>query len=69
MEDFLLLVKFDNGIEKKVDIKPYLQYPVFSALKNINVFKSVENRGNFIEWQDYEIDLSADTLWHDGKEN
>ena len=67
MEDYQLSVKFENGIEKNVDLKPYLQLPVFSILKNISIFQKVTNRGYFIEWQEQEIDLSADTLWHDGK--
>ena len=67
MEDYQLSVKFENGIEKNVDLKPYLQLPVFSILKNISIFQKVINRGYFIEWQEQEIDLSADTLWHDGK--
>jgi hypothetical protein len=67
LEDYQMLVKFDNGIEKKVDLKPYLQLPVFSELKNNAIFQKVINRGYFIEWQEQEIDLSADTLWHEGK--
>jgi hypothetical protein len=67
MDDYQLLVKFDDGTEKKVDIKPYLQLPVFSILKDINIFQKVKNHGYFIEWQGEEIDMSADTLWHDGK--
>ena len=67
VEDYQLLVKFENGIEKTVDLKPYLQFPVFSPLKNIVIFNKVKNHGYFIEWQGGEIDLSADTLWHDGK--
>jgi hypothetical protein len=67
LEDFQLLVKFDNGIEKRFDFKPYLQFPVFTFLKDKNIFRKVTNRGYFIEWQEQEVDLSADTLWHKGK--
>lgn len=67
IEDFQLRLKFDDGTEKKFDMKPYFQFPVFSILKDHNLFKHVTNRGYFIEWQEPEIDLSADTLWHDGK--
>jgi len=66
-EDFLLLVKFESGIEKKFDIKPLLELPAFSPLKDTSVFKTVRNKGYFVEWQNEEIDLSADTLWHEGK--
>jgi len=66
-DDYQMLVTFDNGIEKQVDLKPYLNLPVFSILKDENIFKKVKNQEYFIEWQGHEIDLSADTLWHDGK--
>ncbi len=66
-ENFQLLVQFDNGIKKIFDLKPYLNYPVFEVLKNQIEFQKVTNQGYFIEWKDHEVDLSADTLWHDGK--
>ncbi len=66
-DDFLLLMKFENGIEKKFDIKPFLKSPVFFPLKDKTVLKTVSNKGYFIEWQNEEIDLSADILWHEGK--
>ena len=66
-EDFQLSLKFDDGTEKKFDMKPYFQFPVFSILKNPGIFKQVTNRSYFIEWQGQQIDLSADTLWHEGK--
>jgi hypothetical protein len=64
--DFTLLVLFENGIEKIVDCKPYLQFPVFQPLKIGTNFDGVSNHGHFIEWPTYEIDISADTLWADG---
>jgi hypothetical protein len=66
-DDFLLLIKFENGIEKKFDVKPLLELPVFLPLKDKAVFKIVCNKGYFIEWQNEEIDLSAHTLWHEGR--
>ncbi|MFI5163816.1 MAG: DUF2442 domain-containing protein [Bacteroidia bacterium] len=68
MEDFQFHVKFDDGTEKKFDLKPYFQFPVFLDLKNKNLFPKAVNRGYFIEWEGQEIDLSADTLWHEGKQ-
>ena len=66
-EDFQFHLKFDDGTEKKFDLKPYFKFPVFSILKDNNLFQKVINRGYFIEWKEEEIDLSADTLWHEGK--
>lgn len=67
LTDFQLHIKFDDGTEKYFDIKPYFKFPVFSILKDEKIFKSVINKNYFIEWQNHEIDLSADTLWHEGK--
>jgi hypothetical protein len=66
-EDFQLKLEFDDGTEKKIDMKPYFRIPVFSILKNPGIFKQVTNRSYYIEWQGRQIDLSADTLWHEGK--
>ena len=67
-ENFLLHVRFDNGTEKTFDCKPYLHLPAFSPLKSPEAFQNVTNKGYFIEWNLLEIDLSADTLWHEGIE-
>ncbi len=66
-EDFQLRLEFDDGTKKKFDMKPYFRFPVFSILKNPGIFKQVTNRSYYIEWQGQQIDLSADTLWHEGK--
>ena len=66
LDNFQLELKFSDGNEKRFDFKPYLQFPVFSILKNREIFQKVKNCGYFIEWKEYEIDLSADTLWHEG---
>lgn len=66
-KNFQLLIVFEDGVQKQFDLKPYFQYPVFSILKDEKIFREVVNKSYFIEWQNYEIDLSADTIWHDGK--
>lgn len=67
LTDLQLQIKFEDGTEKRFDLKPYFKFPVFSILKDENIFRSVVNKNYFIEWQNHEIDLSADTLWHEGK--
>lgn len=67
LTDFQLQIKFEDGTEKRFDLKPYFKFPVFSILKDENIFRSVVNKNYFIEWQNHEIYLSADTLWHEGK--
>lgn len=43
------------------DVKPYLDYEVFSPLKQPDLFMQITNGGYFIEWS-CGADLSADTV-------
>ncbi len=65
-DDWTLDVAFDDGSERRFDVKPLLDCEAFEPLRNLYAFKSIRNCGYFIEWSD-EIDLSADTLFLDGK--
>lgn len=64
--DYTLLVEFENSIVKFFDCKPLLSLSAFQPLADKHVFTSIQNKGYFVEWPTHEIDLSADTLWHDG---
>ncbi|MFM2226051.1 MAG: hypothetical protein RJA07_2253 [Bacteroidota bacterium] len=63
----LLECVFENNIKKTADIKPFLDSEVFSVLKNEKIFQNLTCHSYFVSWQNEEIDLSADTLWHVGK--
>lgn len=63
-----LVCLFDDGTKKIADLTAFLKTPAFEPLKNENNFKKITNHFYFIEWKDFEIDLSADTLWHVGKD-
>jgi hypothetical protein len=41
LEDYNLLLTFENGKQGIFDVKPYLNEGVFKKLKNIEVFNSV----------------------------
>lgn len=64
--DYTLLVEFENSDVKIFDCKPLLVLSAFKPLVDKNIFTSIQNKGYFVEWPTHEIDLSADTLWHDG---
>lgn len=68
LDNYILEVEFENNCIKLFDFSLYLSYPVFKILKDLNNFNKVVNKGYFIEWETFELDLSADTLWHEGKE-
>jgi hypothetical protein len=48
------------------DVKPLFECESFAALRNIEIFQRIHNGGYFVEW-DNEADLSADTLYLEGK--
>ncbi len=64
INDFRLECIFDDGSKKVADIKPFLKTEAFKPLMNQEAFSQIKNRQYYVEWTDYEIDLSADTLWH-----
>jgi len=66
INDYNILISFENGEQKVFDLKPYLDYPVFQALKNkdqLNAFQIVDGT---IEW-DCGADLSPDTFYLESK--
>jgi hypothetical protein len=64
-EDWTLDVSFNDGAERRYDVKPLLDCEAFAALRNVALFKAIRNGGYFVEW-DNEADLSADTLYLEG---
>ena len=66
--DWTLDITFADGARRLFDVKPLLECEAFEALKNIEMFRTVSNGGYFVEWAN-EADLSADTLYLEGKCN
>ena len=63
-ENYALIIQFNNGQKKKVDLSQLLQYPppVFEPLKDMKQFKKVSvNPVGGIQWESG-ADLSADYL-------
>ena len=50
LEDYMILVTFDNGEKRIFDVKPYLDYPAYKELKINALFKTVKIAGLSIEW-------------------
>jgi len=69
-ENFVVLVTFQDGVEKMYDIKPlFAKYPQFLLLKTEHgLFEkvNVDVGGYGISWND-ELDLGADEIWYHGK--
>ena len=62
IEDYKLLVKFDNGEEKCFDMKPLLRYPVYEELKDEFLFKEAKVSYGTVVWNE-EIDIDPDRLY------
>lgn len=59
--DWTLMVTTTDGRIGRFDVRPYLVYEAFSALKDTAEFMKISNGGYFVEWQ-CGADLSADTI-------
>lgn len=66
-DDFTLDLEFDDGKFKRFDVKPYLDFPVFRELKNLNYFKNIRIAFGTVQWQN-EQDISPDTLYLEGED-
>jgi hypothetical protein len=65
LSDFQLECIFSDGTKGIADIKPYLHKGAFKTISDPYIFAtSLHNAGFYVEWKNYEVDLSADTLWH-----
>lgn len=64
-DDFSLDLQFNDGSVKRFDVKPYLDYEVFSELKDLNYFKQVDLAFGTVQWPN-EQDISPETLYLEG---
>ncbi len=66
LDDYQLLLKFENNEEKIFDVKPYLEIGKFKELKNKKLFKTVRVSFDSIEW-DNQLDLDPELLYQKSK--
>ncbi len=62
LPDYCLQAEFADGQIRYFDMKPYLTYPAFSALRENALFAKARVQYGTVVWND-EIDLSPDTLY------
>ena len=63
LENFRLLITFDNKEKKIFDVKPYLSDSYFSSLSNPVIFKTVKINPLTVEWAGG-IDICPDELYY-----
>lgn len=65
LDNYKLLVKFDNGEKKIFDVKPYISGSWYGELSNQNYFKTVSVDGFTIVWPNGQ-DICPDDLYYSG---
>jgi hypothetical protein len=62
-EDYVLLLTFENGEQRRFDMKPFLDIgPVFRALKDPQMFQTVHVCFHTIAWKN-NADLDPEILY------
>ena len=65
LENYKLLVLFNNNEKRVFDFKPYLDYPCYKPLNDEDVFKMVYVDCGTTVWNDGEIDIAPETLYEE----
>ena len=63
LDQYKLLITFDNGEQRVFDVEPYLNDNFFAPLHNPAIFNSVKISPISIEWAGG-IDICADELYY-----
>ena len=64
MDNYKLILTFENNEKRLFDMTPYLELGVFKTLKDENLFKTVKVSFDTIEWSNG-ADIDPETLYED----
>ena len=64
-QNYMLMLWFTNGEQRRFDMKPYLDFEIFQALKDKNLFYTATTFLGSVTWSN-DSDLSYDTLYLEG---
>ena len=64
LEDYKLLLTFENGEMREFDMAPYMDKGLFRELKDVNLFSKVNVSFDTVEW-DNGIDLCPEVLYEE----
>jgi len=66
LEDYQLLLTFENGEKRIFDMKPYLDKGIFRELKDKKKFRAVRVSFDSIKW-DNQTDIDPEILYEKSK--
>ncbi len=64
LEDYKLLITFQNKERRVFDMAPFLNMPLYAPLREKGLFQAVKADGMCVYWND-DIDLCPDTCYRD----
>lgn len=62
LDDYALLVHFNNGEQRRMDVNPYLAYAVFERLREPGFFALAQADHGTVSWPGG-IDLAPDSVY------
>jgi hypothetical protein len=66
IQDYVLEIVFSNNETKRFDVKPYLNFGLFSELRDVAIFQSATAVLGTVSWQNG-LDICPDTLYLESK--
>ena len=66
LPDYFIVAEFKTGEVRRFDMRPYLDFQAYAALKERRLFMRAHVDHGTVVWND-EIDLSPDTLYLRGQ--
>lgn len=64
--DYVLDLVFTNQEKKQFDVKPYLNFGMFSELKDYSIFRTAKVEFGTVSWSNG-LDICPDTLYIESK--
>lgn len=66
LRDLMLKIRFDNGVEKVVDFRPFLEHsghPSIRKYLNVELFKAFEIIDGNLNWYDFDLIFPVEDLF------
>lgn len=64
LDGFRVLLTFENGVRKELDLQPYLHGPIFEPIRsNAEQFRAMRIEGGTVAW-DNGADIDPDVLYY-----
>ena len=65
LDEHALLVRFNNGEQRRLDVRPYLDFGVFERLREPAFFQLAQSDHGTVSWPGG-IDLDPDSVYLEG---